>query len=67
MGVSNAHQVTGIGDKAFEYTASGSAGGGIAIFVFRYNVVLMIAVDPTSTPSTIEQLARTAVGRLVIA
>ena len=61
-----AHYVD-IGDKAFEYTASGSAGGGIAIFVFRYNVVMMIAVDPTSTPSTIEQLARTAVGRLVLA
>lgn len=67
LGVSNAHSVSGIGDKAFEYTASGSAGGGIAIFVFRYNVVMMIAVDPTSTPSTIEQLARTAVGRLVVA
>jgi hypothetical protein len=67
LGVSNAHSVSGIGDKAFEYTASGSAGGGIAIFVFRYNVVMMIAVDPTSTPSTIEQLARTAVDRLAVA
>jgi hypothetical protein len=47
--------------------ASGSAGGGIAIFVFKYNVVMLIAVDPTSTPSAIEQLARTAVGRLVAA
>jgi hypothetical protein len=59
--------VSGIGDKAFEYTASGSAGGGIAIFVFKSNVVMLIAVDPTSTPSAIEQLARTAVGRLVAA
>lgn len=67
LGVSNAHSVKGIGDKAFEYTASGSAGGGIAIFVFRYNVVMMIAVDPTSDPSKIEQLARNAVGRLVAA
>jgi hypothetical protein len=32
-----------------------------------YNVVMLIAVDPTSTPSTIEQVARTAVGRLVAA
>jgi hypothetical protein len=65
LGVTNAHSVQGIGDKAFEYSASGSAGGGMAIFVFRYNVVMMLAVDPTSNPSTIEQLARTAVGRLV--
>jgi hypothetical protein len=67
LGVSNAHSVSGIGDKAFEYTATGSAGGGIAIFVFKYNVVLMVAVDPTSTPATVEQLARTAVSRLVVA
>jgi hypothetical protein len=67
LGVTNAHSVSGIGDKAFEYSAAGSAGGGMAIFVFRYNVVMMIAVDPTSSSSTIEQLARTAVGRLVAA
>ena len=67
FGVSNAHAVNGIGDKAFEYSASGSAGGGLAIFVFRYNVVMMIAIDPASNPSTVEQLARTAVGRLVAA
>ena len=35
--------MSGIGDKAFEYTASGSAGGGIAIFVFKYNVVMQVA------------------------
>jgi hypothetical protein len=66
LGVTNAHAVSGIGDKAFEYTASGSAGSGMAIFVFRYNVVMMLAVDPTSDSSTIEKLARTAVGRLVV-
>lgn len=65
LGVTNAHSVTGIGDKAFQYSASGTAGGGIAIFVFRYNVVMMIAVDPTSSSGTIEQLGRTAVSRLV--
>lgn len=65
MGVTNAHSVSGIGDKAFEYTATGTAGGGIAIFVFKYNVVMMLAVDPTSNSGTVEQLARTAVGRLV--
>jgi hypothetical protein len=67
LGVSNAHSVNGIGDKAVEYSASGSAGGGIAIFVFRYNVVMLIAIDPTSNSNTIEQLARTAVSRLVAA
>jgi hypothetical protein len=65
LGVTNAHSVSGIGDKAFEYTASGTAGGGIAIFAFKYNVVMMLAVDPTSNSSTVEQLARTAIGRLV--
>jgi hypothetical protein len=65
MGVTNAHSVSGIGDKAFEYTATGTAGGGIAIFVFKYNVVMMLAVDPTSDSGKVEQLARTAVGRLV--
>lgn len=63
--LTNAHSVNGIGDRAFEYSASGTAGGGIAIFVYRYNVVMMIAVDPTSDSSTVEQLARTAVSRLV--
>ncbi len=65
LGVTNAHSVNGIGDKAFEYSATGSAGGGIAIFVFKANVVMMIAVDPTTSSSAIEQLARTALGRLV--
>ncbi len=65
LGVTNAHTVNGIGDKAFEYGATGTAGGGIAIFVFRYNVVMMIAVDPTSDSGKVEQLARNAVSRLV--
>jgi hypothetical protein len=66
FGVSNAKTVNGIGDKAFEYTATGSAGGGIAIFVFKYNVIMWIIVDPASDPSVIERLARTAVSRLVV-
>jgi len=63
MGVANAKAVQGIGDKAFEYTATSSSGGGIAIFVFKANVVLMIAVSPTSDSTKVEALARTAVGR----
>ena len=63
-GIANAKAVTGIGDKAFEYTATSAAGGGIVIFVFKSNVVLLIAVSPTASSSAVEQLARTAVGRL---
>ena len=64
-GVSNAKAVSGIGDKAFEYTAT-SAGSstGEAIFVFKANVVLMIVMSPSTDSTAIEKLARTAVGRL---
>jgi hypothetical protein len=63
MGVGNAKAVQGIGDKAFEYTATSSTGGGIAIFVFKANVVLMITVSPTTNSSKVETLAKAAVGR----
>ncbi len=62
-GVSNAKAVKGIGDKAFEYTATSSAGGGMAIFVFKANVVLMIIVSPSTDSAKVEALARTAVSR----
>ena len=62
-GATSGKQVTGIGDKAFEFTATGNAGAGSAIIVFKANVVMMILVDPANT-SAVEQLARTAVGRL---
>ncbi len=64
LGVANAHSVSGIGDKAFEYTATGSGENGIAIFVFKANVVMMIVVNPTTNSASVEQLARTAVSRL---
>lgn len=72
FGVSNAKSVTGIGDKAFEYTVTNTtqgsgaspSGGGVAIFVFKSNVVLFIVMTPSTSTSAIEQLARTAVGRL---
>ena len=65
-GVSNAKAVTGIGDKAFEYTATSasSSGSGEAIFVFKANVVLMIVMSPSTDATKVEQLARTAVSRL---
>ena len=57
--------VTGIGDKAVEYNISSTNGqNGIVIFVFKANVVLMIAVTPSSNPAAVEQLAKTAVSNL---
>ena len=65
-GIASAKAVTGIGDKAFEYSATSSTSGssGIAIFVFKSNIVLFIAMSPSSDSGKIEGLARTAVGRL---
>ncbi|HXR67873.1 MAG TPA: hypothetical protein VN712_04480 [Dermatophilaceae bacterium] len=61
---SNAHVVTGIGDKAVEYNTTGADGSGVVLFVFKANVVLMIAINPTTNAAAVEQLARTAVSRL---
>ncbi len=63
-GAVNAKAVNGIGDKAVEYSTSVAGGNGIVIFVFKSNVVMMIAVTPTVSSAAIEQLAKTAVGRL---
>jgi len=65
VGVSNAKTVTGIGDKAFEYTSnSTTSGAGVAIFVFRYNVVLMIVMGPSTDSNAIEAMAKAAVDRI---
>jgi len=61
---SNAHVVTGIGDKAVEYNTTGADGSGVVLFVFKANVVMMIAINPTTNAAAVEQLARTAVSRL---
>lgn len=63
-GVANAKVVNGIGDKAVEYTATTQSGGGMAIFVFRRNVLLMIAVSPSGDSTKMETLARVAVSNL---
>jgi hypothetical protein len=63
-GIANAKTVSGIGDKAVEYSLTSAASSGVVIFVFKSNVVIMIAVSPAANPSAVEQLARTAVGRL---
>jgi hypothetical protein len=66
IGIANAKPVTGIGDKAVEYTAtsSSSSGSGIVIFVFKANVVMFIALSPTTDPTKVEALARIAVANL---
>jgi hypothetical protein len=64
-GIANAKAVTGIGDKAVEYTGSAASGAsGIVIFVFKSNVVLMIALSPSTSSTAIELLAKAAVGKL---
>ncbi len=56
--------VTGIGDKAVEYTFTSSGTGGTMIFAFKSNVVIIIVVTPSTDPTAVEKLARTAVSRL---
>lgn len=63
-GATSAKQVDGIGDKAYEFTANGQAGAGIAIIVVKANVIFMIVVDPSTNPGAVEGLARTAAGRV---
>ena len=63
-GIANAKVVTGIGDKAVEYSSTSSAGNGAVIFVFKSNVVMFIALTPANGTTALEQLAKTAVGRL---
>ena len=64
-GVANAKVVNGIGDKAIEYTTTGmGSNSGMAIFVFKSNVLLMIAMAPSTDSAKIETMARAAVGRL---
>jgi hypothetical protein len=63
-GVANAKAVSGIGDKAVEYSTTAAGGNGSVIFVFKSNVVMMIAVTPAPSSGALEQLARNAVGKL---
>jgi hypothetical protein len=63
-GVTNAKAVSGIGDKAVEYATTTPGANGIVIFAFKSNVVVVIMVTPAIDPTKIEQLARTAVGKL---
>jgi hypothetical protein len=62
--VTNAKPVSGIGDKAVEFSTTTAAGNSAGIFVFKSNVVLMIVITPAPSSSNLEQLARNAVGKL---
>jgi hypothetical protein len=66
FGITDAKAVSGLGDKAFEYTATSANGGGsgVVIFVFKANVVLFVAVSPTTDATKAESLAHVAVGNL---
>ena len=64
VGIANAKVVTGIGDKAVEYSSTSSAGNGAVIFVFKSNIVMFIALTPAPDTAGIEKLATIAVGRL---
>jgi hypothetical protein len=64
FGITNAKSVTGIGDKAFEYTSTSPGGSGVVIFVFKANVVLFIVLSPTTDSTKVEALAHIAVGNL---
>jgi hypothetical protein len=66
VGIANAKAVSdiGVGTKAVEYTATSAAGGGIVLFVFKANVVMFIAVSPTTDGAKVEALARVAVASL---
>jgi hypothetical protein len=67
LSVSNAKPVSGIGDKAIEYTAAGGQGNGLVIVVFKANVVFLIYVMPSPDPKALETLAATATTRLTTA
>ncbi|HEX9098302.1 MAG TPA: hypothetical protein VF956_02305 [Candidatus Dormibacteraeota bacterium] len=66
FGITNAKPVSGIGDKAIEYTATSKTSGstGAVIFVVKSKVVIVIAISPLTDTSKLEDLARTAVRNL---
>jgi hypothetical protein len=62
--LSAATPVLGIGDKAVEYSFTSAQGNGLAIVVFKSNVLFVIAVTPAPSSKALEDLARTAASRL---
>lgn len=64
-GVTNAKTLSGIGDKAVEYSLTSSGQSGTSIFIFKANVVLMLILTPSpSDTSGFEKLAKAAADNL---
>jgi hypothetical protein len=65
-GIKDPKQISGIGDKAIEYTTTSTASGatGAVLFVFKSKFVILIAITPSTDPTAVESLGRTAVSHL---
>jgi hypothetical protein len=65
FGVANAKTLSGIGDKAVEYSLTSGGQSGTIIFITKSNVVLMLVLEPTpSDTSGFEKLAKAAADNL---
>jgi hypothetical protein len=65
FGVTNAKTLSGIGDKAVEYSLTSGGQSGTIIFIFKSNVVLMLILEPTpNDTSGFEKLAKAAADNL---
>ena len=64
-GYTNAHTLTGVGDRAVEATLNASGQTGTIIFVFKSNVVMMLILEPAPADTTgFEKLAKDAATNL---
>lgn len=65
-GITNARTVAGIGDKAVEYTVTNqqNGGSGIALFVFKGNVIMFFVLSPSTDENAIQTLAKGVVSKL---
>ena len=62
--VSSARPLTGIGDKAVEYTLTNGGVVGTVIVFVKANVLVLIGLTPSPAESAIQGLAGTAAGRI---
>jgi hypothetical protein len=64
-GVTNSKTLSGIGDKAVEYSLTSGGQSGTIIFILKSNIVLMLILEPTpSDTSGFEKLAKAAADNL---
>jgi hypothetical protein len=60
-GVTNGKTLSGIGDKAVEYSLTSGGQSGTIIFILKSNIVLLLVLEPTpSDTSGFEKLAKAA-------